>query len=45
MVPHGEQLVLNLEQRIPAASDKHFGGHVDYTAIRTSTSDAGNLLQ
>jgi len=46
MVPHGEQLVLNLEERVPARSDgRRSGGHVDYTAIRTSTSNAGNLLQ
>jgi len=32
--------VLNLEQRVPATS-----GHVDYTAIRTTTCDAGKFLQ
>jgi hypothetical protein len=50
MVPHGKQLVLSLEQSVPATTVKPFsfttlGGYIDYTAIGVSASGAGKFLQ
>ena len=49
MVPQGQQLVLSLEQSVPATSTKPsnlttLGGYIDYTAIRTSVLVAGKFL-
>ena len=46
MMPQGKQLVLSLEQSVPAKpfSFSTMGGYIDYTAIGVSTSDAGKFL-
>ena len=50
MVPRGRQLVLSLEQSVPATTVKPFsfstiGGYIDYTAIGVSASGAGKFLR
>ncbi len=50
MVPQGRQLVLSLEQSVPATAVKPFsfstiGGYIDYIAIGVSASGAGKFLR
>lgn len=49
MMPQGKQLVLSLEQSVPATTVKPFsfstiGGYIDYTAIGVSASGAEKYL-
>ncbi|KAM6489310.1 hypothetical protein JOM56_015211 [Amanita muscaria] len=49
MMPQGKQLVLSLEQSVPATTVEPFsfstiGGYIDYTAIEVSASGAENYL-